>query len=382
LRRLLRRCAALLILAAPVSLLARAGVTWGAAPDERPPARAARDVEVSPPADRAPEDDRGEGSVVLVVLDGVRGQELFGGSDRELARSRGGNPMAWANPRDLTPNLQRMLDTDAVAIGAPGHGPEMDASGPRFISLPGYLEIFAGHPDPGCDGNECVRPPARTICDDVRESTGADDVAIVTSWPNIARAVSSDPSRYVVTAGRRLLSRGDRLRSDGATQRLVDRGARARAFPGSGDYRPDAFTAKVALRVLETERPRLLFVGLGDADEYAHRGDYHGYLEAVHASDAFLGELQSTLGRMGARGKHTTILVTADHGRAYGFVDHGARYPESARVWLVAAGSDVRGHGLLAASRRHTLSDIAPTVRALLGIGGGDGDPIGEIASR
>jgi hypothetical protein len=382
LRRVLRRFAAFLILAAPASLLVRAGVTWGAAPDERPPVRAARDVEVSPPAERAPDDERGEGSVVLVVLDGVRGQEVFGGADRDLARSRGGNPMAWANPRDLTPNLQRMLDVDAVAIGAPGHGPEMDASGPRFISLPGYLEIFAGRPDPGCEGNECVRPPARTICDDVRDSTGADDVAVVTSWPNIARAVSSDPSRYVVTAGRRLLARGERLRSDGATQRLIERGARARAWPGNGDYRPDAFTAKLALRVLETERPRLLFVGLGDADEYAHRGDYHGYLEAVHASDAFLGELQSTLARMGARGRHTTILVTTDHGRAYGFVDHGARYPESARVWLVAAGADVRGHGLLAASRRHTLSDIAPTVRALLGISVGGGDPIDEIALR
>ena len=42
--------------------------------------------------------------------------------------------------------------------------------------------------------------------------------------------------------------------------------------------------------------PRFLFVGLGDADEYGHRNDYHGYLEAVHASDAFLGELFATIG--------------------------------------------------------------------------------------
>jgi bisphosphoglycerate-independent phosphoglycerate mutase (AlkP superfamily) len=82
---------------------------------------------------------------------------------------------------------------------------------------------------------------------------------------------------------------------------------------------------------------------------------------------------------MGARGRHTTVLVTADHGRAYDFKDHGGRYPESGRVWLVAAGDDVRGHGLVAASRRHTLSDLAPTVRTLLGIGG-EGTPIAEIA--
>jgi arylsulfatase A-like enzyme len=104
-----------------------------------------------------------------------------------------------------------------------------------------------------------------------------------------------------------------------------------------------------------------------------------GYLEAVHASDAFLGDLFATLDGMGERGRHTTVLVTADHGRSYAFKDHGARYPESGRVWLLAAGGDVHGHGLLAASRRHTLSDVAPTVLALLGVHA-EGDPIPEIA--
>jgi hypothetical protein len=380
-QRALRRLGALLIIAAPASLVAWAGVTWGAGRDVHPPPREPRLFEPSPATVESDPEERATSAVVLVVLDGVRAQEVFGGADRGLARSRGLNPLAWANPRDLTPNLQRWLDSDAIALGVPGHGPEMVASGPRFISLPGYLEIFAGKPDPACEGNECVRPPVHTIVDDVRESSGADDVAVITSWPNIARAAAGDPAPYVMSAGRKLLSRGDVLRADPATVPLLERGARVKAWPGEGDYRPDAYTAPVALRYLETARPRLLFVGLGDADEYAHRSDYHGYLDAVHASDAFLGDLQTTLARMGARGRHTTVLVTADHGRAYSFVDHGARYPESARVWLVAGGGDVQGHGLVAADRRHTLSDIAPTVRSLLGIQG-DGSPVDEIVRR
>ncbi len=379
--RPLRRLASLLpfaLLAVPASLVAWAGVTWGAARNTSPVYREARTFEPVPAPAVRDVDERTTSAVVLVVLDGVRAQEIFGGADRALARGRGLNPMAWANPRDLTPNLQRELDADAIAVGVPGHGAEMVASGPRFISLPGYLEIFAGKPDPACEGNECVRPPAHTFVDDVRDSTGEGDVAVITSWPSIARAASGDLSAYVMSAGRKLVSRPDVLRSDPAMGPLLDRGARVKAWPGQGDYRPDAFTGKVALRYLEMARPRLLFVGLGDADEYAHRGDYHGYLEAVHASDAFLGDLQATLARMGARGRHTTVLVTADHGRAYSFNDHGARYPESSRVWLVAAGGDVHGHGILASARRHTLSDIAPTVRALLGIPG-EGRPIDEV---
>jgi hypothetical protein len=378
--RALRRFAALLVLAIPVSFIGRAGATWGASPSASVPPREAHPFEDAPGAGERDVEERAESAVVLVVLDGVRGQEVFGGADRALARERGMNPLAWAGPRALTPNLQHLLETRAIALGAPGHGPEIAASGPRYISMPGYLEIFTGHPDVACDNNECARPPGRSLIDDVVESSGADDVAVVSSWPNIARAAAADVSHVAVSAGRRRLERGDLLRADEETAAQLERGSRARAFPGEGDYRPDAITARVALRVLATERPRFLFVGLGDADEYGHRNDYRGYLEAVHAADAFLGDLFATLDEMGARGRHTTVLVTADHGRAYSFKDHGARYPESGRVWLVAAAGDVHGHGLVAASRRHTLSDVAPTVRGLLGIGG-EGTVIPEIVA-
>jgi hypothetical protein len=37
-------------------------------------------------------------------------------------------------------------------------------------------------------------------------------------------------------------------------------------------------------------------------------------------------------------GEHTTVIVTADHGRGRDYRVHGRAFPESARVWLVAAG--------------------------------------------
>jgi hypothetical protein len=381
--RTLRRLAILLSLAIPVSFLGRAGATWGAAPPIPVPARAPHGFDASPPADERDAEERAESAVVLVVLDGVRWQEVFGGADRSLARERGLSTAAWASPRLLMPNLQRLLDTQAVALGAPGHGAEVTATGPQFISMPGYLEIFSGHPDPTCESNDCPRGAARTIVDDVREASGEDDIAVISSWPAIARAASAEPSGFALSAGRKIVGRPEALRADDAIAALLDRGAHAKSFPGEGDYRPDAFTSRIALRYLVDARPRFLFVGLGDADEYGHRNDYHGYLEAVHASDAFLGDLFSTLETMGARGRHTTVLVTADHGRAYSFRDHGGRYPESGRVWLVAGGGDMRGRGLVSGTHRHTLAEIAPTLRALLGMSQvpGSAQPIREILS-
>ena len=174
------------------------------------------------PEERADE-ERTESAVVLVVLDGVRAQEIFGGADRALAPRARPEPLAPGPPRGTScRTCTAMLDTDAIAVGAPGHGAEIAASGPRFISLPGYLEIFAGQPDPAARATTCDRPPAHTLADDVRESSGADDVALVTSWPNIARAAAADLSPFVVTAGRKLVSRAAVLRADPTHASLLD----------------------------------------------------------------------------------------------------------------------------------------------------------------
>lgn len=382
---LLRRLLAFLFVAVPVSVpgFAGVGVTWGgAAPLQVAGPRPAHDVVLPAlPLQRAVE-DRAESAVVLVVLDGVRWQDIYEGADRALLGPRAGASAAPSGPRALLPNLYRLIDAHGVALGAPGHGPEIAATGPQFISLPGYFEIFSGRADSRCQSNYCGRISGRTLVDDVRQSNGAGEVAVVTSWPTIARAASADPSDVVVTAGRKVTDRADLLRVDPETALLLDQGAHTPAWPGEDDYRPDALTGRVALRYLVAAQPRLLFVGLGDADELAHRNDYRGYLAALRASDAFIGQLLDALSKMGARGRHTTVVVTADHGRAYGFRDHGPFHPESGRVWLVAGNGDTHGGGLAVASRRHTLSDVAPTVRALLGITGGEGEPIPEVVAR
>jgi hypothetical protein len=60
--------------------------------------------------------------------------------------------------------------------------------------------------------------------------------------------------------------------------------------------------------------------------------------------------------------------VTADHGRAADFREHGAAHPESARVWLVAAGSAIRARGRVAGRAPRYLADVAPTLRIILGL--------------
>src|SRR5258708_39024443 len=101
----LRRLAAFLVLTPPISLLANAGATWGAAPVSSVSPRIAHVLDDSMAIGRDPP-DRTESAVVLLVLDGVRWQDVFGGADRALARQHNMGLGTWATPRALMPNLQ------------------------------------------------------------------------------------------------------------------------------------------------------------------------------------------------------------------------------------------------------------------------------------
>ena len=77
---------------------------------------------------------------------------------------------------------------------------------------------------------------------------------------------------------------------------------------------------------------------------------------------------------------------TADHGRADTFNEHGAKFPESARVWLVATGSPLGTGGALAAPSERRLADVAPTVREIAGLPSDleatAGTPLDELLRR
>jgi hypothetical protein len=324
-----------------------------------------------------------DGPFILVVLDGARWQEVFGGADPAMGAPRGFDTTKYGSPEKLLPNLTALVGR-GLAIGAPGHGEPFLASGPNYVSLPGYMELFTGART-DCQSNSCARTRRKTIVDEVRDSLAAsnDDVAVVASWPPIELAATADPSRVVMSNGVHHTSNAGSLRFDGASSMLFWNSEQAFPFPGDGDYRPDELTARIAIPYFAKKQPRLLILGLGDMDEYAHKNDYRDYILAMQAADKTIGQVTRIADAMAARGKKPTIVVTADHGRADDFRTHGADSPESARTWLVMAGGNVPQKGLVDTKATHYLRDVVPTMRVLMGLpsrgGHGAGDPIPEV---
>jgi hypothetical protein len=219
----------------------------------------------------------------------------------------------------------------------------MEVAGPLTVSLPGYQAIFAGALT-GCAGNDCGRVRVETFPERVvRElSLPRAAVAAFASWEEIGGAVEHTPGTITVDAGPHSI--------------LPWRNSRA-----------DEETFALALRYLATERPRFLYLGLGDADQLAHKGDLGGYRATMLRYDEWLEALLRQLDSMGEYGKQTILIVTTDHGRGAGerWTGHGAGEPQARSIWLFALGPGVKPGN---ASRRATHLDLRPTIEALFGL--------------
>jgi hypothetical protein len=321
-------------------------------------------------------------SIVLIALDGVRWQEVFEGVERDRAKMP---PDAWQSAAELMPNLYRLRTRDGAAIGAVDRGPPMRASGPRYVSLPGYIEIFTGRPSP-CTHNDCDHRPETTLADQLAAATPGPGprAFVVSSWPKIAQAASAGTAGVAVSAGRTGGSFRSAFVGDPRGAEIVAEGEAASPKPSYGDFRPDRHTAALALHVLRQHRPGFLFVGLGETDEYAHHNNYKSYLNALRFSDDFIGEVVAEL-RASGTWATTTLIVTTDHGRSHAFHDHGDD-EASGRVWLVAAGAGILARGAVPSLAPRRLADIAPTARTLLGLYPDPhpeaGEPIEELMTQ
>jgi hypothetical protein len=283
--------------------------------------------------------------VVIVAIDGVRPRDVFEG-ERELPNG----PVTSPSERVL-PHLTE-LGNQGLRKGTQN---DLVASGPNYVSLPGYTEILTGR-KATCFENDCNDLSFPTIADDLK-SAGArtKDVAIVTSWDRIGAVAALDPSRIVLATGSKIRENAGALRISASAGRCAE--------PGHGDYQPDHVTMQIAEAYFEEHKPKFMFVSLGDTDEYAHRDDFRGYWRALSAADAFVGRLRQIAARAG---EEVAFFVTTDHGRSLNFKDHGREHPESAAVWLIAGGVEASSFG--APETIRNLSDIAPVARNLLGV--------------
>ena len=319
-------------------------------------------------------------NVVLVMTDGLRWQELVRGADESLLtpsryyddrnvdalKKQFLAPTAEERRRRLMPFVWNTLVPQGQLFGDRDAGSDASVTNGFNFSYPGYSETLTGHGDPRVKSNDNIPNPNVTVLEWLNRQPGLEhQVAAFGAWEVIAGIVNAGRCDCVANAGY------DPFLMTPMTPRLeLLNEVKADSPRIWEDESFDAPTFYTAMEYVKAKHPRVLFLSLGETDDWAHSGNYGEYLLSAHRVDAYLERLWAALQAMPEYKGTTTLLFTTDHGRgsdADGWKSHGQKLPDSKYIFISMMGVGVPASGLREHAPPVTQSQIAATLARFLG---------------
>jgi hypothetical protein len=317
-------------------------------------------------------------NIVFVMTDGFRWQEVFSGADPMLMNKESGveNPDAlkktyWretpeARRETLMPFFWTVIAKQGQVYGNRKRGSDAYVTNGLNFSYPGYSETLCGFADPRIASNDKVPNPNVTVLEWLHNKPAfRGKVAAFGAWDTFPAIFNADRAGFPVNAGY------DAFTAIPATPQLDLLNRLKAELPPVWEGEPfDAIPFRTALEYVKARKPRVLYLSLGETDEWAHAGHYADYLDSAHRADAFIAILWNLLQSMPEYRGSTTLIFSPDHGRGEAPVqwkDHGEKVPDSKYIWMAFLGPDTRALGERSNVEAVTQNQIAATLAALLG---------------
>jgi len=317
-------------------------------------------------------------NVLVVTLDGFRWQELFDGADVSFVDAKQGGvkdvpglktrylrETTDARREALMPFFWGTVAKKGQVFGNPAKKAAAKLTNGLKFSYPGYNELFCGVADPRIDSNAKKPNPNLSVLEFLNGRPGfKDKVEAVCTWDVFPSIFRSKESGLRVHAGWEPIA-GDRL-----TERERTLNDTVEALPRYWpDNAFDVFAMGAARSALERRKPRVLYIGLGETDEWGHGRRYDLYLDAANKADRFLAEIWERIQKDPQYKDKTALLITTDHGRGstrVDWTDHGKNVPGAEYIWAAVMGPNTPATGEREGVEV-TQSQVAATVAALVG---------------
>jgi hypothetical protein len=318
-------------------------------------------------------------NLLLVTLDGLRWQEVFRGMDPRFAhKDHGGVKDLFELDREfrretpeearaaLMPFLWSVVAKEGQIFGDPEQGARATIANQHKFSYPGYSELLCGFADPRIDSNDKVVNPNRTVLEHLHERPDfRGRIAVFSGWDVHPFMVAAERSGLFVQSGWELptvATSPERLAWLRSSYEQLPR-----YWPG---FCFDALTFPAAKEYLLARQPRVLYLALGETDEWGHGRRYDLYLQMMRRTDAMLRELWETAQALDPYRGKTALLITVDHGRGRNerdWTDHGAKVEGAEEVWMAVLGPNVPALGVREKIETK-LAQVAATAAQLLGV--------------
>lgn len=315
-------------------------------------------------------------NVVIVTLDGLRWQEVFGGVDSALLNNkkytRDSSDISnkfWSvdateRRKKLFPFLWTTIANHGQLYGNRLYGNKIDVANPYNFSYPGYNEIFTGYPDTAVNSNDKTLNKNINVLEFLNHQKGFEGkVAAFSTWDVFPYILNKWRSGIYVNAD------VDTLKFDNPNLSLINDMQFLTAKPIN--VRLDLLTYMAAREYLKACRPKVLYIAFDETDDFAHGGMYDQYLKSAHAEDAMIADLWNHIQSDPVYKNKTTLMITCDHGRGDVIKDnwcsHGQKIPESSQIWMAVIGPDTKPGGEVKTTMQLYQKQDAATIAALLG---------------
>jgi hypothetical protein len=316
-------------------------------------------------------------NVVLIVTDGLRWQEFFNGADSQLISRRMGGigdtakyrrefwrPTAAERRRIIMPFMWDSIARKGSVFGSPHVNALARVTNGKKFSYPGYNEMFTGAADPRIDKNDYGPNPNTTVFEWLNAKPAfKGKVSAFATWGVFREIFNAPRAGFPVFAG----WDPPAIATVGTPDPSLDRLFRTTTQIWDNNSL-DALTQAALLNHVKAKKPRVLFVGYGETDEWAHSRRYDLTLRSAQAVDAYIKELWQVMQAMPEYKGRTTFIITTDHGRGFAdkWTDHGEDVDGADAIWITMFGAGVPARGELR-DVNVTQSQIAATIASLLG---------------
>jgi Sulfatase len=317
-------------------------------------------------------------NVFLIISDGFRWQEVFNGAEADLMTKENGvrNPddlkgHYWRDTTEarraaLLPFIWSEIASNGQILGNETKGSVVTVSNGRKFSYPGYNEILTGFGDPQIDSNDKIPNRNETVFEWLNARPQLHGrAAVFGTWDVFPYIFNVERSHLPIWPAWESRFSGFEIPVPNFVTEI-----RHDTTAIWDDLTYDSFLFEATDGYVKKERPRLVFVGFGETDEWAHAGRYDLYLNAAHHVDDFVRRLWATVQSMNQYRGKTTFILTADHGRGSGqkgWRDHGEKAEGAEGDWIAIIGPDTAAAGERTGTPPLTESQIAATIAALLG---------------
>jgi hypothetical protein len=320
------------------------------------------------------------GNLIIFLMDGYRWRELFQGADSSLLFSKQFNhkDSAWMvekywdadfkeRRKKLMPFVWETIAQNGQIFGNRWLGNQVNVKNSFWFSYPGRSECFTGFFDTAINTNSYPNNPNTNVLEFINQQPPyRNKIAVFSSWDAVARIMNRERSGLYVNIF------GEDVKGSSLTELQQETNLWQHLVPNvfGKEERVDAATYAMAKAYLLANHPKILYIDLGETDEFGHGGEYGWYLDAAHYDDAMFKDIWTTIQNDLFYKNKTTLLIFPDHGRGIGpdWTSHGAKHPHSDETYLIAMGPGITSKGEIKTQVQIYEEQYAQTIAALLGL--------------